>query len=309
MTTAPPEKPGFLTKWSIYQKERFPVLQHGLLIIAFSSSAVAYSAMLCKDSAPAWQAFLVAFTTCFIFFLQLRIADEFKDIEEDTRYRPYRPVPRGLISLRELGWLFALGASIQLGLALLYFPPLVYVLLIGWVYLSLMSVEFFARDWLKARPITYLWTHMLIMPIVDFYATACHWYPSGNKPYLGLAFFLAASFFNGIVIEIGRKLRQPADEEAGVPTYSKLWGKKAASLVWLGSLTCTLLFAILAANLINWILPLAISLGILLLISLVASVRFYRSDRSGKVFETISGLWTLALYLNLGLLPFWSLQP
>jgi hypothetical protein len=26
---------------------------------------------------------------------------------------------------------------------------------------------FCVRDWLKARPITYLWTHMLIMPLVD----------------------------------------------------------------------------------------------------------------------------------------------
>lgn len=264
--------------------------------------------MLCKDPAPAWQAFLVAFITCFIFFLQLRIADEFKDIDEDTQYRPYRPVPRGLVTLRQLGWLFAIGALIQLTLALAYFPPLLYVLVIGWAYFTLMSVEFFARDWLKARPITYMWTHMLIMPIVDFYATACHWYPSGNKPYLGLAFFLAASFFNGIVIEIGRKLRQPIDEEEGVPTYSKLWGKKTASIVWIFSLLATMCFAVLAANLINWILPLAICLGILLLIALILTKSYLSTDRSGKVFETVSGLWTLALYLNLGLLPFWSLQ-
>ena len=56
----------------------------------------------------------MAFATAFLFFLQLRIADEFKDFEEDSRYRPYRPVPRGLVRLRELGWLGAAAACLQL---------------------------------------------------------------------------------------------------------------------------------------------------------------------------------------------------
>ena len=80
-------------RWWIYQKERFPIFQHGPLVAAFSSCAVAYSALL-TGSSPVWQSFAVAFITCLIFFLQLRIADEFKDAEEDATYRPYRAVPR-----------------------------------------------------------------------------------------------------------------------------------------------------------------------------------------------------------------------
>ena len=41
----------------------------------------------------------MAVVTSFLSFLQLRIADEFKDFDEDSRYRPYRPVPRGLVTL------------------------------------------------------------------------------------------------------------------------------------------------------------------------------------------------------------------
>jgi len=152
-------------RWWTYQKERFPIFQHGILVIAFSSSAVAYSAMLggANDGGivPAWSAFIVAFITVLIFFLQLRIADEFKDAEEDAKYRPYRAVPRGLVSLRELGYVFVGGMLIQLGLTLWLEPKLLILLLVTWGYLALMSVEFFARDWLKERHITYLWTHML----------------------------------------------------------------------------------------------------------------------------------------------------
>ncbi len=287
-------------RWWTYQKERFPIFQHGPLVAAFSSCAVAYSSML-TNSPPTWQAFVVAFVTCLIFFLQLRIADEFKDADEDATYRPYRAVPRGLVSLRELGVVFVIGAIIQLVLALAYSPPLVIVLGIAWLYLALMSVEFFARDWLKARPITYLWTHMLIMPIVDFYATACHWIPSGEKPWAGLGFFLAASFCNGLVIELGRKLRQPDDEEKGVPTYSKLWGLQNAAWVWFGCLLLTCVFATIAASIIHFTLPVLATLSTLLLWALIHVIRSEKTP--AKTFELIAGIWTLALYLSLGIIP------
>jgi 4-hydroxybenzoate polyprenyltransferase len=204
------------------------VLAHGLLILAFSSCAVVFASVVSGGGPPAWPDYLTAFPTCFIFFLQLRIADEFKDADEDARFRPYRPVPRGLVTLGGLRTLFLLGAALQLGLALWHHRALALILLAAWAYLALMSVEFFAREWLKARPVTYLWTHMLIMPIVDFYATAVYWLPRTGHPPSGLALFLAASFANGLVIELGRKLRQPHAEEDGVPTYTRLWGMSKA---------------------------------------------------------------------------------
>jgi len=104
-------------RWWVYQRERFPLVAHGPLILAFSFCAVSFSAHLRQGVWPRAGAAGVAFVSSLLFFLQLRIADEFKDREEDARFRPYRPVPRGLVRLRELGWLFALGALVQLGLA------------------------------------------------------------------------------------------------------------------------------------------------------------------------------------------------
>ncbi len=269
--------------------------------MAFSSSAVAFSALLCGID-PGWQAFLVAFISVFLFFLQLRIADEFKDAEEDAKYRPYRAVPRGLVSLRELGVVFCLAAAVQLLLTLWLDSRLLILLLVTWGYLALMSVEFFARDWLKVRHITYLWTHMMIMPLVDLFATSCLWLPASVKPdTTGLLFFLIASFFNGIVIEIGRKIRQPDQEEEGVPTYSKLWGQKRAAIVWVGCMAVTATFAILAAVHIEFSLPVLCILVPLLIWSMWTASQSHRM--ASKRFELLAGLWTLALYLSLGLIP------
>ncbi|MDB4576785.1 UbiA family prenyltransferase [Akkermansiaceae bacterium] len=283
-------------RWWTYQKERFPLVANGILVAAFSSCALLYSSFLTQGPRPEAKMLLVAFVTCFLFFLQLRIADEFKDAEEDAQYRPYRAVPRGLVSLKELGLVFILGAVIQLTLSIWLSLPLTIILIVTWSYLALMSVEFFCRDWLKARPITYLWTHMLIMPLIDLFATAAYWGPTTGTPPSGLFWFLAASFTNGLVIELGRKIRFKEDEEEGVPTYSKLWGISKSSSVWIGCLFATAIFATVAASLLDTHLITSIILVFL-------AVVFTLLRKPGKRMETFSALWTLALYLTLGILP------
>jgi 4-hydroxybenzoate polyprenyltransferase len=292
-----------MTRWWIYQKERFPLAAHGPLIAAFSACAVSFSSLLRGAPVPGWQMFVTAFGVCVLMFLQLRIADEFKDAEEDARWRPYRPVPRGLVKLSELRMLFILAALLQTALVLALDLRLMIVLGIAWSYLALMSVEFFCRDWLKARPVIYLLTHMGIMPLVDFFGTACEWLPRGSAAPAGLGWFLAASFFNGIVIEIGRKLRQPVDEEDGVETYSRLWGKSGGAAVWAFSLIATGICAVMAARMIGFMMPVAAVLAVVLLVAFISIRSFLGGSLSGKKIEIVAAVWTLALYLMLGLVP------
>ncbi|MBI1916827.1 MAG: UbiA family prenyltransferase [Planctomycetes bacterium] len=300
-------------RWWVYQRERFPVLGHGPLIAAFSFSAVCFSALLRGQSElPSARTFLVAFGTAFLFFLQLRIADEFKDFDEDSRFRPYRPVPRGLVSLRELAGVFVLTALVQFALALWLAPSLLFLLAPTWTYLALMSKEFFAAAWLKKRHILYMLSHMAIVPLVDFYATACDWWPSpgaGNGPGRaaprGLIWFVVVSYFNGLVIEIGRKVRGPQDEEVGVNTYSALWGMHNATFVWLGALFVTAGFAATAAYQVDFLVPVVAVLIVLLATATLVAARFLRepATKRSKRIETFSGIWTLLMYLSLGAVP------
>jgi 4-hydroxybenzoate polyprenyltransferase len=294
-----------MKRWWIYQKERFPLLAHGPLIAAFSACAVSFSSLIRHAPVPGWQMYLTAFVVCLLMFLQLRIADEFKDAEDDARWRPYRAVPRGLVKLSELRIVFILAALVQLALVLWLDARLLGVLGIAWTYLALMSVEFFCRDWLKARPVVYLVSHMGIMPLVDFFGTACEWLPRAGKAPAGLGWFLAASFFNGVVIELGRKLRQPADEEEGVETYSRLWGIRGGVTMWLITLIATFSCAAMTARTIGFLPPLAWGLGTVLLIALGAVFGYAHRGMSGKKIELVSAVWTLALYLLLGLVPLW----
>jgi 4-hydroxybenzoate polyprenyltransferase len=305
------ERPSAASKWWTYQRERFPLAAHVPLIAAFSFSAVSYSALLRGErSFPAPRAALVAFATALIFFLQLRIADEFKDFEEDSRWRPYRPVPRGLVTLKELGFIGVAGAIIQLTLALWLKPSLALLLLVVWAWLALMSKEFFAREWLKGRPVTYMWSHMVIIPLIDFYATACDWMAASAARPRGLLWFLLVSFFNGMVVEIGRKLRAPGDEEEGVETYSSLWGRRKAVAAWLAVMAVTAACALLAAIEIDFAWPVAALLTALVGTAVVICARFLKrpETKRAKLIEVMAGVWTLLMYLSLGAIPMFVKQ-
>jgi 4-hydroxybenzoate polyprenyltransferase len=325
-----------MNRWVAYQEERFPLAGHGPLVAAFSASAVCFSSAVRGHIArPSSRALLVAFLTSLLFFLQLRIADEFKDLEDDTRFRPYRPVPRGLVTLRELGYVGLAAAAAQLALALWLHPPLAWLLLPAWAYLTLMTREFFVARWLKAHPVVYMTSHMMILPLVDFYATACDWRVAGlHRPPDGLLWFLAVSYLNGLVIEIGRKTRAPLDEEEGVETYSALWGVQGAVRAWLGAVAVTAIAAWQASVRIGTEKPTVVFLAVLVGACVVAAVRFAlltleaapvpanrvgvrsrmaglcasvlfcgSARANGKSIELMSGVWTMLMYLGLGAAP------
>jgi 4-hydroxybenzoate polyprenyltransferase len=240
-----------------------------------------------------------------VFFLQLRIADEFKDHQEDSRYRPYRPVPRGLVTLRELGTIAIAGALVQLALALYLKPELALLLILVWIYMFFMISEFFVRPWLKAHPFTYMWSHMLIMPLVTLYITACDWLVVGTTPTPGLLWFLAVSFFTGIVLEIARKIRAPHDEERGVETYSSLWGPRNAVIAWLGAFVLAVAVGLLAADRIGLAGPFVAMLSVMTVVIVLSGWHFIREPLSkrAKLIENVSGFGTLLIYLSLGFMP------
>jgi hypothetical protein len=152
---------------------------------------------------------------------------------------------------------------------------------------------------------------MLIMPLIDFYATACDWlgnpHADGHAP-KGLFWFVIVSFFNGIVIEIGRKIRSKEKEEVGVQTYSALWGPARAALIWWVIILLTACSAIAAANLINFLLPTAILLSVCVAGIGIVVCRFMRHSRQSlaRWFEPMSGGWTILMYLLLGTIPLFA---
>ncbi len=288
----------------IYQRERFPVAQYLPMVAAFVFSASSWS-RACGGRAGmvAWPILLAGAATSFCLFLLLRLFDEFKDREDDARWRPYRPVPRGLVSLAEIrGCIFA-AFAVAAAASALADPRLLAPLALASGYVLLMWREFFVPRWLRRHPIAYMLSHMLVMPVIDFCATGLDWIHEGATMPRGLFLFLATTFLNGCVIEIGRKIRSPEDEEPGVETYSALWGPRRAAAVWLVILVATAALALACCARVGCARPARPLLAVLAVFCAAPAVLFLRGRHCGPKIELASGVWTLAMYLVVGGLP------
>lgn len=300
------KEPSIIKRFWQYQKERFSFFQNGLMITVFTFSAASYSIISRggRGFIPPLH-FLVGALTSFLFFFMLRVFDEFKDADDDARFRPYRPVPRGLITLGELGWIGLIAVLLQIIFNLLTMPMMLLPALIVLLYMGFMRVEFFISGWLRKHPIAYMLSHMLIMPLIDFYTTGLDWINRRHTPSDGLWFFLLVTFFNGMVIEIGRKIRSREAEETGVETYSSLWGARQAALVWLSIMTLTFVLANIAAFIAGFGLTALPFLILILLACSVPALMFLRRlDQSWAAkIELAAGMWTMGMYLILGAAP------
>lgn len=296
----------FFKRLYIYQKERFPLLGHGLLVAAFSFSAISYS-RICRGAegfVPLKTFIAGVFTTVTLFFL-VRVFDEFKDKEEDALYRKYLPVPRGLISLKELKILGIITVILQVIINLIFFPKMlfIYLLIIG--YLCLMGKEFFIPVWLKKHQFWYVTSHMFIIPLIDIYASGLDWLLNDAKAPVGLIFFFAVSYMNGIVLEIGRKIKPPAQEEDGVNSYTKMLGVNNAPALWIGVLFITFCLAVFAADYAGYGKTGLWVLSLFFIMCTIPAILFFnkKNIKTAKSIELGSALWTIAMYLSLGAVP------
>lgn len=293
-------------RWWTYQGERFPLLHHGILVAAFSSGAIGYSALL-RDAAvaPPAYAYAGAFATALLIFLVLRIADEFKDHDDDVRFRPYRAVPRGLITLRELGVLAVIALAGQAASCWLSTPALLLPLAAVWLWVGLMTREFFASRWLVAHPLAYLVSHMAVMPLITFLVSAFDWLPAVGGPRTGLGWLMALSFALGAVFELGRKIRAPADEEDGVATYTRLWGPTGAVTAWLTALALSGALALAAGAAIGAPVPVACFVVLVAALAAAAARGFLRAPdaRVARRLEAISAGAMIGSLILLGPVP------
>jgi 4-hydroxybenzoate polyprenyltransferase len=298
---------GLAARFWIYQRERFPLAGFAPQITAFTFSSAAYSRL--ARGAPGfipWPRFGVGVFTALVFFFSLRVLDEHKDAEVDRRYRPELPVPRGLVTLRELRLIggVSLGAAVALNAVLL--PALLIPIAIVAAWASLMTREFFVRDWLRAHPTAYLLTHMAIMPLIDSYTTGLDWLAAGRHLPSGLAFFLGVTFMNGMLVEIGRKVRWPGAEREGVDTYTHAWGLRRAPVVWLILMAAAATLAVFALRHVGTGAIELATIGLAAAWGAWAALRFIRRPDAASqlAVERVSQQWMFATYLALGTLPF-----
>jgi len=272
-----------MERWLTYTRERFPVPVYLLLIGGF-----VLSGLFLAGGTFELRGSLLSFIGFLLFFYELRLMDERKDYHKDVVAHPERPLPRGLLSVEEVG-----QAVVLLILAMLAYSAVLMVLanrtasvayLAVTAYLLLMYKEFFLGRWLDDRPLLYAVTHQgIVFAVCIFAATVTRPGMAGNVQTLWLGLAVLGSFF---AYEVCRKLDPGAHPV--LKTYLAVYGRGVTGL----TVAVSCVVAGLGARGLG-LAPLLWPAEGLLLASL--GILFARPQR----YKIVEGVATLSLLLHL----------
>ncbi|MEN8142124.1 MAG: UbiA family prenyltransferase [Thermodesulfobacteriota bacterium] len=286
-----------------YSAERFPLINHGLLIVSYYSSNQFLAQILENPGNPVKYSghTLLGAITVFCMFLHLRVFDEHKDYEEDCRHYPKRLLSRGIITLSHLKVIGFIAIATELILSYIRGWEAFCAVLIAIAFSLLMLKEFFVGNWLKHHFLVYAFSHMLIMPL---FALVAFSFTTGRFPWQAPPWFWLYAFVGFFVTfnwEISRKIRAPEDEIPGVDSYSKIFGTYgAAYLVVLIRVidTAMVWFVGRHLGLSPFFYAVLILLFLVCLIGLI-QFRFKTNAQTAKRMETYAGIYIIAFDLTL----------
>ena len=152
--------------------ERFPPVPQLVLMAVLFVAATLMSGVLLPESLTgelgdvnAFKA-IAGFVGALLFIVRLRVYDDVKDADTDRIENPTRPLPRGLVSVRELDVagvvILVVEAALIASVGSLTF--ILWAIAAAWSVL--MRVEFFVSEWLDRHVATFAISHMVVMGLI-----------------------------------------------------------------------------------------------------------------------------------------------
>ena len=272
--------------WIILFRERIPLPVYSLL-----AGGIALSAQMIQLGEIHSFALAVSFVGILAFLIELRLMDEFKDYPKDLIAHSDRPLPRKVLSPRQVEkMIYVVFVAMAGGAALLSLAKstagFIYAIVV--LYLWLMFKNFYLGEWLAKKPILYAITHQAVMiPICLFSVALERASFIHHPPVWGWSVCLLGAFFS---YEVCRKLDPKADPI--LETYLIAYGRSMT----VGMVAILLGLAAYGA----WIAELGRLLWPLeILLALFLSLIFLKP----KAFKVVEAIAVLVLLLHLWAVP------
>ncbi|MDG1479962.1 MAG: hypothetical protein P8R54_10235 [Myxococcota bacterium] len=278
-----------------YLGERFPPVVYTVLVVLFFGSAVLNASAL--TAAPlSWRVLLGAPVVWLVFF-HLRVFDEHKDFSLDVIAHPERLLSRGVVTLPLLARLAGAAILMEGLLSVLLGWPALAAWAAALVFSVLMRLEFGVGEWLSSRILLYAVTHNPIvglLALVGFFSIGAGFSPR-------FLWYVAAASLASLAFELGRKIRLPEEEIAGVDSYSSVHGRARAGLILSG----VILGAAGLTGVAVWTVSPSVGQhalsGVLVLLGALVGIVEARPGRPAKKVELGSALFLLIILLAMGI--------
>lgn len=218
-----------------YLNERFPIPPVILFALGYAVLAIGLTSAtnIWRYNSQSSLANLLLLSCVFFFFLlRQRAIDEFRDAKHDLKYFPDRPVPRGLISRKQVLVLGLCALILEVISAYLVGQKALGFYLLFFFYSLLTAKEFFVPKWLDKHFTIYFLLHeviFLLLGLFFVFALSLHIFNVNSNLLISLVVLTASP----MSIEVIRKFRPRYDKsnKAVADTYSTVWGRRNALLV------------------------------------------------------------------------------
>ena len=229
-----------------YANERFPLVPIFIFVFLLTSGYAHFFANWFQTSFSWMEPKLwITMINVFLFMLQLRMADEIKDFDKDSKAFPNRILSQGIINLDLIRGIFLSTIALELILSASMGKIHLIGMLILQVWANLMAKEFFCKNFLDRHVTLSLILHQMILPPLAIYAALP--FTQDQSYFNDLAIYPALLLLTLIytVYEMARKTWSADRENAHADSYTRFWGINGAVIV---QITCTLLIIILMEN-------------------------------------------------------------
>jgi len=283
--------PNIMISWRVFQRERFPMRTHLPLIFVLLFAHITLTGF---SEVKAWPT-IALFFVLLSFFFRMRLFDEIKDYETDCEMNPSRPLPRGILRVRDLKWTIFILFGFELALTCIANPIALVLLLTAQGYSFLMYKEFFIGKFLRLHLTTYAVTHTVVMILLS---ALCSTWLSEYLPWqLETRYWIFAIGCFGVfnVFEFGRKTFAETEEKSGADSYSKVWGRGGAVALNLSQVLLGLgaMGYAYPYNSLQWLLG-----GIILATLFITGINYLISNTAtaAKIYRAVSGVTILLIF-------------
>ena len=285
----------FILRWWKFIIERFPPLSHGILIVfvfaanalvAFKSSSI--KAVLGKNEILGWIAILLV-------FFHLRVFDEIKDYDTDKLAHPERPLVRGLISIKEAKGVAVFLVLLEFILGALIGLPAFLGISCTILYSLLMYKEFFIKEWLRGRLVTYALTHSIISGIIPLFVFSCVTSRYFWQIPIEYRMFVFVNLMLSNIFEFSRKTFAKDEEKDFVDSYSKNLGTLGTALIVLLMVTLSVCvaFALGISFHLNFLFFILMGLLFLLIVFTSLFYAYFKNVLWAKTYRGAGSLFIL----------------
>lgn len=201
--------------------------------------------MSSADKQLAWGSGVFLSCWYLLYFLLIRLLDEFKDQAFDNNYHKDRPLQSGLIGEKDLWYAIAV-VLICMSVIVIYVGGNVWYYLVVLGYTGLMYKEFFIPRYLKKHIFAYLLSHQIVFIPIWLYIYSITSPGLFKQSYVLISLHLLYQIAPVVIMEIGRKMmhRHDAHGKNTPDTYAYIWGEWQAIAIFGGLIIASALVGI-----------------------------------------------------------------